>query len=94
MSIIDDYNKGKIGPQELNRLLHEEQRKREESRRLSFYIWGGFLCATLVGGLYFNHIWKIREACDQKYPIYWYQDSQVDIDAKLDLRKLCRKGQA
>lgn len=94
MSLIDDYNNGKIDAVELNRRLAKAEEERKQSKYIGMVV---LLAFTLIGGAiygFINHKAEVGAECRAKYPIHVGVDSNADVDAKLDLQALCRKGKA
>lgn len=94
MSLVDDYNKGKIDAVELNRELTKRNEAVKQGKYISMIV---ALIFTLIGGGiygYINHTVDIGNKCRAKYPITVGVTPQEDIDALLDLQALCRKGKA
>lgn len=94
MSLVDDYNKGKIDAVELNRQLNKLNEEKKQGRYLTMIV---LLIFTVIGGIvygYVNHTVDVGNKCRAKYPIEVGVTPQEDIDALLDLQALCRKGKA
>lgn len=94
MSLVDDYNKGKIDAVELNRELTKRNEAVKQGKYISMIV---ALIFTVIGGCiygYVNHTVDIGNKCREKYPITVGVTPQEDIDALLELQALCRKGKA
>lgn len=94
MSLVDDYNKGKIDAMELNRQLNKQNEERKQGKYLTMIV---ALIFTVIGGCvygYINHTVEVGNECRAKYPIHVGVTPQEDIDALLELQALCRKGKA
>jgi hypothetical protein len=94
MSLVDDYNKGKIDAVELNRRLNKLNEEKKQGRYLTMIV---LLIFTVIGGIvygYVNHTVDVSNKCRAKYPIEVGVTPQEDIDALLELQALCRKGKA
>ncbi|WPJ68498.1 hypothetical protein OMDBNIEC_00012 [Salmonella phage STP-SP5] len=91
MSLIDEYNKGKIDAVELNRRLEGHRLKRKTSRNIGYMVTALILAAFALTVLYINHKWEVSQECQAKYQVY-SGDQQINIEAKLELQKLCREG--
>ena len=94
MSLVDDYNKGKIDAVELNRQLNKQNEERKQGKYLTMIVALIKKKKKKCVYGYINHTVEVGNKCRAKYPIHVGVTPQEDIDALLELQALCRKGKA